>query len=543
MQKAIEENRSIIIGKTSGGAICLQQFSKKISTLFFIITFFIFCCLAPFASAAETKDTDTGLPVRTAEEISAMWKTHMNPKADYKNPFAAAPSVQPPYKAGVLNSAYLEDGLRALNFFRFISGLPDDITLDPDLNDLAAHGAVLLAAEGHFAHEPDQPANMPDSFYERGFLSTRTANLYSSYGYDEHILFASIKAYMEDSDVYNLPILGHRRWILNPPLKKTGMGLAENIMEGKYLYSYAVTQVFDTSREEEVDYRYIPYPARGAFPVEVMLPRTAWSVIINPKIYAEPEYSRIKVTLTRQRDNRTWVFGSRRYASSERNRYFNVDTDTYGSGPAIIFRPEGVVQYRPGDVFRVKIEGLKNLDGKNETISYTVNFVSAKDPDAGKPKFGDIAGHWAEEAIKWAAKEGIVSGYGDNTFRPGQTVTEAEFLVMFTRAMGADVTPTERWADAYYEFARQHRLALRGLGDEAARSRAISRTGVAELFASAAGYSLSGDEAIRYMLEHGYSKGKTAATVEGYAGSDSLTRAEAVQFIRNALNVGYKAVF
>lgn len=529
----------------------MQHSSNKFSRFFLIVLLAISFILAPVAQAAETADTDTGLPVRTAGEIAEMWRTHMVPKADYKNPFASAPSVKAPYKAGVLRSDYMEDGLRALNFYRFISGLPYDVTLDAELNELAAHGAVLLAAEDDFSHEPAQPADMPVSFYDKGYASTTSSNLYFSYGYDDHILFASIQAYMEDSDVSNLPILGHRRWILNPPLQKTGMGLAEKPAGGRGVNSYAVLQVFDESRKEEVNYRYLPYPARGAFPVEVMLPTTAWSVTVNPEVYDEPRYSRIKVTLTRTRDNRTWTFsGSRRYASSNRNAYFNVDTDLYGGGPAIIFRPDGIDEYRPGDVFRVRIEGLKDLRGNDETIVYTVNFVSAANPEPvvvkpepAAPQFSDISGHWAEATIRWAAGEGIVSGYGDNTFRPGNTVTEAEFLVMFTRAMGAQITPSAHWSDAYYAFAKQNRFTLRGLGEEAARSAAISRTAVAELFASAAGQALSGDQAIQYMLDHGYSKGKTEATIEGYAGADSLTRAEAVQFIRNALNEGYKAAF
>ncbi len=505
-----------------------------------IFSLMIVSCLpASYASAAEAADTGTGLPVRTAEEIAAMWRTHMNPKADYKNPYVSAPSVNAPYKAGVLRSEYIQDGLNALNFYRFISGLPGDVTTSKELGELAAHGAVLLAAGGQFDHEPGRPADMPAAFYEKGLSSTSTANIYSSYGYDNHILFASIEAYMEDSDIYNLAEVGHRRWILNPPLKLTGMGLAEGWVEKKYEYSYSATQVFDTSRKTQVDYHYIPYPARGAFPVEVMRPGTAWSVSVNPDEYAELDASKVKVTLIRKRDNRTWQFGSRTYAVSDKGRYMNVDNSWYGSGPAIIFRPEGIDEYRPGDTFRVRIEGLKGIDGAGKTISYTVNFISARDPGPAIPKFSDTGGHWAQQAIDWAVQKGIVSGYGDGTFRPRNTVTEAEFLAMFTQALGVKAVSSSRWSDAYYAFAKDHAFSLRGLKDESVRSEAIARTAVAELFASAAGQALTGREAIQYMLDNGYSKGKTSATVEGYRGEDNLTRAEAVQFIKNALDAGY----
>src|SRR5690606_13710777 len=128
----------------------------------------------------------------------------------------------------------------------YISGLPADVSTTDELNQSAAYGAVLLAAEGDFSHEPRRPADMPKAFYDKGLASTTTANIFGSYGYDNHILAASIEAYMEDSDEFNLDRLGHRRWILNPLLKQVGMGLAR----GQDEYDYATLQVFDESRSE-----------------------------------------------------------------------------------------------------------------------------------------------------------------------------------------------------------------------------------------------------------------------------------------------------
>ncbi len=48
------------------------------------------------------------------------------------------------------------------------------------------------------------------------------------------------------------------------------------------------------------------------------------------------------------------------------------------------------------------------------------------------------------------------------------------------------------------------------------------------------------DDAIRYLLNMGYSSGKTAATVQGYAGQESLTRAEAVVFLQNLKEKGFE---
>lgn len=49
--------------------------------------------------------------------------------------------------------------------------------------------------------------------------------------------------------------------------------------------------------------------------------------------------------------------------------------------------------------------------------------------------FTDISGHWAEVSIKEAVREGIVTGYPDETFKPGNTVTRAEFSLMLMNAL------------------------------------------------------------------------------------------------------------
>ena len=69
---------------------------------------------------------------------------------------------------------------------------------------------------------------------------------------------------------------------------------------------------------------------------------------------------------------------------------------------------------------------------------------------AGKPAassavtFSDVADDaYCTEAVRWAASLGIVTGYGDGSFRPGTTVTReqmAAFLFRFAKAQGLDTT-------------------------------------------------------------------------------------------------------
>ncbi|MFI3210710.1 MAG: S-layer homology domain-containing protein, partial [Peptostreptococcaceae bacterium] len=51
----------------------------------------------------------------------------------------------------------------------------------------------------------------------------------------------------------------------------------------------------------------------------------------------------------------------------------------------------------------------------------------------------DIRGHWAENEIVELANSGIIMGYEDNTFRPNNVITRAEFTTMINRYFGFDL--------------------------------------------------------------------------------------------------------
>lgn len=92
----------------------------------------------------------------------------------------------------------------------------------------------------------------------------------------------------------------------------------------------------------------------------------------------------------------------------------------------------------------------------------------------GTSEFRDTGGHWAEKEIREAAKLGIVTGFADGTFRPGQPVTRAEFVVMLSRALKlqngdvdgdaddlgfADRDAIPAWAKAHVQAAVRSKLA------------------------------------------------------------------------------------
>jgi hypothetical protein len=100
------------------------------------------------------------------------------------------------------------------------------------------------------------------------------------------------------------------------------------------------------------------------------------------------------------------------------------------------------------------------VSGKTIELAITVNPVAG----AKKPNLKDIDGHWAEETINDMVEKGIVNGYPDDTFKPEQTVTRAEFTVMLARAFGLQPGEGKTFEDTANHWAQSLISAARDAG-------------------------------------------------------------------------------
>ncbi|WP_199623155.1 CAP-associated domain-containing protein [Paenibacillus alkalitolerans] len=148
--------------------------------------------------------------------------------------------------------------------------------------------------------------------------------------------------------------------------------------------------------------------------------------------------------------------------------------------------------------------------------------------------FSDTKGHWAEDTISWGAQRNIVQGFPDGTFRPGGSVTEAQFLAMLYRAFperNVDASTGAYWYESYYNAAAAMNWPV-------ATSRAgkpASRGHIARIAAATQGELLGTQDAVVYVLGQGLAKGKGTG---GFGADDTVTRAEAVQIVRNIVSAG-----
>lgn len=295
--------------------------------------------------------------------------------------YDSAPSFSP-YYAGSVRSDVLYDALEELNYIRGLIGVPNNVTLDSEYIRKAQHGAVLLDAIGVVSHTPDKPSDMSDSFYELGYDATTHGNI--AWGSAGMTLKLSTKIFMDDSDSSNISALGHRRWIMNPRMKRTGFGISTR---GGYEVTYVIEEFphsgEDNTLTEEEYARYLEWlkwPIPDEFitwpvykhkhPLTYFDAGTAWSVTLNKDVFDSINESAVSVKLTRTSDGRTWNF-----SSSDSNGYFGIDTQNIAYDPCIIFRPDNISGYSDSEIWQVEISGLTLSNGENADISYVVQFT------------------------------------------------------------------------------------------------------------------------------------------------------------------------
>lgn len=310
----------------------------------------------------------------TIEEIVQKWN-QLKPVTTGNSPYINQPvTTAPSYYEGSLTEITLRNAVNMVNFARFMADL-NDVALDDTYNQQCQTGALVMASGGGFSHYPSQPYGMNDDMYKTGYAACGSSNIaWQSVGAFETALSNSVTMYLDDSDTSNIDRLGHRRWVLNPSMGKTGFGLAG---------AYSAMKAFDTSGSGTAD--YVAWPTAGYFPIELFKnPNSslgqAWSLSLNSSLYSRTNTNSIEVTMVNKKTGETTVF-TNGMAVSTYGKYFNIETSGYGMNFCIIFRP-GNSAVNFGDEFSVIVSGLKNSSGASmPDISYDTSFMSAASYD------------------------------------------------------------------------------------------------------------------------------------------------------------------
>ena len=121
-----------------------------------------------------------------------------------------------------------------------------------------------------------------------------------------------------------------------------------------------------------------------------------------------------------------------------------------------------------------------------EACAFLVNYLAPTAEElkaAPDSKFSDVTG-WAVSYVNYAVEKGIVTGYKDGTFRPGNQVTYQEMAAMTVNALGIDAkTLTGSWPNNYVNKAKELGM-YENISVSKANSAQANRGDVAEMIYS-----------------------------------------------------------
>ena len=285
----------------------------------------------------QLDDLEQPFPIATGplrEELAAILGATSNPP-DPEDPLAADRDA----------------ALRRLQAYRRLCGLPfADMRLVAVWNNKCDAAATVCRALGRLDHTPPHPDGIDDETFALGAEGARRSNLAINSS-----LTRSVDAYMNDSDPSNIDRIGHRRWCLNPRMRRTGFG-----SDGRFHAMWSM----DGSGAAPKGMTAVYYPPRGYVPIDMFGPRHAWSIsLLRGK---RPQRDQLAVRV-HQLDQDHLPAGE-----PLKLDHLDVTGSGYGGSACVIFRPERI-SMQPGRRYLIDV----SFDaGKTSAHHYVVQFCA-----------------------------------------------------------------------------------------------------------------------------------------------------------------------
>jgi hypothetical protein len=232
-------------------------------------------CLPGYIPGANGCDkAPAGHPAsHTQTEVCQRWKDgHV---VTTPQPFTPSGMCSP----GTLATGGITDTLVRINLFRWMAGL-GDVTDDATRNAGAQACAVIQAW--------NNPSSLPNPHMPPGSATCYTM-LGAQYAGLSNLAWGtstadSVDLYMKDPGAGNAASIGHRRWVLYPPLGKVGIGFVSGGSNGYQGVAQCLAVIGDQSSTGPKPAWY-SWPPAGYVPVQVTqgVPNQGWAWTFHVK--------------------------------------------------------------------------------------------------------------------------------------------------------------------------------------------------------------------------------------------------------------------
>lgn len=331
----------------------------------FSITAIVALLFVPLTSQKAQAATFT---TQEINEIHNFQKEYANlDKTNYNvsNIYAVKPSLSKKFKAGSLNSKYINTQVDYINYYRSLFGLTPVTTTKGSNSDAQKTAAVMAAINANpFINQHGLPSEQKPAF-----ISKVTWKLAKETSESSNLNFNVSRQSAGDvitdliTDHYNLngTDTGHRAWLLSTRLTTTGIGAAY----GKNGYRYSVQKVLNANDMfRAASQPIVTYPSVRLFPSELAKGKNiVWSIYLSNRMVQTTPTVTIRDLDTDIVTNGTHV---RNYSSSG-----------YGNFKTIITYSPGITHIVPGHEYEVNVNGvykyrfkLFKQDATNDTTIY-----------------------------------------------------------------------------------------------------------------------------------------------------------------------------
>jgi uncharacterized protein YkwD len=171
--------------------------------------------------------------------------------------------------AGTLSAEYYAAFAQYLNANRAWAGIPGTVTLNTTFNAKAQQAALMMSVNDDLDHAPPTTWTC---YTAAGAEAAGKSNLYGGFnvGPVNHL-----DAYIDDVGVASL---GHRRWVLYPPMAEAGVGAVPGDQAG--MAAGAMWVSGPTRNNGPLRDGFVAWPPPGYVPV-AMRPRVDWSFSLS----------------------------------------------------------------------------------------------------------------------------------------------------------------------------------------------------------------------------------------------------------------------